>query len=69
MHISPSNKRYIGITSQKPEIRWANGKGYSYNKHFYRAIQKYGWDNFEHRILCQLRATLVEVEACKSLIE
>lgn len=53
MHISPSNKYYIGITSQNIEKRWQNGYGYKTNKHFWRAIQKYGWDNFEHKILKQ----------------
>lgn len=48
MHISPSNKCYIGITSQPLDIRWNEGKGYKYQKYFYRAIQKYGWDNFQH---------------------
>lgn len=42
---------YIRITSQQPERRWANGLGYTYNSYFYRAIQKYGWDNFKHEIL------------------
>lgn len=28
MHICPNNKKYIGITSQKPEKRWGNGKNY-----------------------------------------
>ena len=51
MHISPSNKRYIGITCQKPENRWRAGKGYKGNQYFFRAIEKYGWDNFEHIIL------------------
>lgn len=52
MHTSPSGKRYIGITGQNPpEKRWLNGEGYAYNVHFYRAIQKYGWDNFKHEIL------------------
>ena len=50
-HISPSNKRYIGITSQKPNDRWVNGQGYKYNEYFYRAIKKYGWDAFQHIIL------------------
>lgn len=27
------------------------GLGYKNNTHFYNAIQKYGWDNFEHIIL------------------
>lgn len=31
MHTSPSEKRYIGITSQSPEARWRkNGAGYFY---------------------------------------
>ena len=51
MHISPSNKRYIGITSQNPNHRWRNGNGYKQNLYFYKAIQKYGWDNFQHLIV------------------
>ena len=51
MHISPSGKRYIGITSMEPEKRWNNGTGYPNNKHFTNAIKKYGWDNFEHIII------------------
>ncbi|MBR3242666.1 MAG: GIY-YIG nuclease family protein [Parasporobacterium sp.] len=43
-------KRYVGITSQRPEDRWANGKGYKENRHFDSAIKKYGWNNFEHEI-------------------
>ena len=46
-----NGKVYIGITSQKPEQRWRNGEGYKSSPHFYSAIQKYGWDNFEHNIL------------------
>lgn len=50
-HISPSGKVYIGITGQEPEKRWQNGNGYKKNPFFYRAILKYGWENFEHEIL------------------
>ena len=46
-----NEKKYIGITSQKPERRWNNGEGYKNNVYFYRAIQKYGWHNFTHEIL------------------
>ena len=46
-----NGKIYIGITQQKPEERWKNGKGYTHNKHFKSAIQKYGWDNFTHEVL------------------
>ena len=50
-HTSPSNKIYIGITCQDVERRWRNGDGYKSQKYFYRAIKKYGWDNFEHIVL------------------
>ena len=60
IHISPSNKYYVGITGQKPERRWRNGDGYKYNKHFTNAIKKYGWDNFEHEIIA---SNLTEEEA------
>jgi group I intron endonuclease len=46
-----NGKSYIGITKQRPSARWRHGKGYTKNKHFDDAIQKYGWDNFEHKIL------------------
>ena len=44
---------YIGITCQeKAHYRWGrNGIKYKNNIYFYRAIQKYGWDNFIHEIL------------------
>lgn len=50
MHTSPSKKRYIGITSLPAKRRWSNGNGYK-SQMFYRAIEKYGWDNFKHEIL------------------
>lgn len=49
-----NGKRYFGQTvfQDNPELRWGkNGEGYQYNDHFWKAIQKYGWDNFEHYIL------------------
>ena len=51
MHISPNNKKYIGLTGRKPERRWRNGEGYKKHPYFYSAIKLYGWENFEHRIL------------------
>ena len=56
-----NGKIYIGITSQKPEQRWRNGEGYKSSPHFYSAIQKYGWDNFEHNILF---VELTKEQAC-----
>jgi group I intron endonuclease len=51
-HTNKTNgKIYIGITSQKPKRRWDNGRGYCKNQHFWRAINKYGWDGFNHEVL------------------
>lgn len=50
-HIAPNGKRYIGITSLKPEKRWLNGRGYNKNIYFFNAIKKYGWCNFKHIIV------------------
>ena len=61
MHIAPNGKRYIGITSRKPEYRWSGGNGYKPNKHFYNAILKYGWDNIEH---CIMGENLSKEDAC-----
>ena len=48
-----NGKRYFGITIRKPTDRWGNGgSGYKNNKHFWSAIQKYGWNQgFSHKIL------------------
>ena len=46
-----NQKVYIGQTCQKPQKRWNNGEGYKSCSKFYNAIQKYGWENFEHIIL------------------
>lgn len=47
-----NGKKYVGQTKLLPEIRWGkNGCKYSGSRHFYSAIQKYGWDNFEHEIV------------------
>ena len=51
IHIFPNEKTYIGITSQKPEYRWRNGKKYDNNKYMKNAIKKYGWENIKHIIL------------------
>lgn len=52
VHINKENgKRYFGITCQKPEERWRQGRGYKNSDAFYPAIQKYGWDGFDHKIL------------------
>lgn len=59
-----NNKKYIGITKQvKPENRWGvNGCNYKESTYFYSAIQKYGWDCFEHEIIAE---GLSKIEACQ----
>ena len=61
-HTSPNGKVYIGITGENPNKRWQNGKGYKPNKHFYSAIEMYGWENIKHEILY---SGLSKSEACK----
>lgn len=52
-HVSPSGKVYIGITCKKNVThRWGkNGSQYIKCPYFWKAIQKYGWDNIKHEIL------------------
>jgi len=57
-----NQKSYVGITSKPPNIRWKNGEGYK-TQIFYRAIQKYGWDNFIHKII----ATNLTEQAAKQM--
>ena len=71
VHINKiNNKKYVGITKQKPQGRWGNN-GFRYKKQqkFYRAIQKYGWDNFEHIILYEHLTAEEAGEIEKQLIE
>jgi group I intron endonuclease len=56
----------VGITGQKPKDRWQRGCNYKSCYIFYRAIQKYGWNNIEHKILFQ---NLTKNEACEKEIE
>lgn len=65
-HTAPNGKVYIGITRQKLNMRWRNGDGYKYNKHFYRAIQNYEWKNFKHDIIAD---GLTKEQACAKEIE
>lgn len=64
-----NNKRYIGITPQIPEVRWQRGNGYRENTIFFRAIKKYGWDNFEHNILYEGLSNREALEIESTLIK
>ena len=58
-----NNKSYIGITCKDVNIRWRkDGSGYKGSPRFWNAIQKYGWDSFEHVVLFE---KLTRDEACK----
>lgn len=61
-HTSPSSKVYIGMTKQTVDRRSQNGNGYNTQRLFWNAIQKYGWENFEHDIL---EDNLTHDEACE----
>lgn len=72
VHVNKVNgKIYIGQTKFKNlNRRWnTDGSGYKTNKHFWNAIQKYGWNNFEHIILFEdlslEEANLIEEELIK----
>lgn len=66
IHMSPNGKVYVGQTCRKPKRRWGNGSGYKTQVLFYRAIVKYGWNSFEHKILFEnlskLDADLIETD-------
>lgn len=59
-HVSPNGKSYIGITKQDVDRRFQDGNGYKTQPAFWRAIKKYGWENFSHEIL---EENLTEKEA------
>lgn len=73
IHINKiNNKKYVGITKTSLSKRWGkNGSGYTRsNTPFGRAIQKYGWNNFEHEVFtsniskeraCALETILIEM--------
>ena len=66
-HINKINgKYYVGITSKDVEERWKNGFGYR-GQLFYKAIEKYGWDNFEHIIIAS-NLTKEEAENFEKLL-
>ena len=66
-HISPSGKKYVGITCKRTDLRWRKGgRGYFSSPHICHAIKKYGWDNFQHIIIAE---NLSKDWACKIEID
>ncbi len=49
----PLGKIYIGCTSRRVKRRWGAGKNYSRGTPIRCAIDRYGWKNFRHEILCE----------------
>lgn len=65
-----NNKKYIGITCKSPHQRWGNnGRNYKSSSHFYNAIQKYGWDAFQHEILFEFQNKIEAEEKERELIK
>ena len=64
---SPSNKVYIGITSQPVCKRWSNGAGYKRCPAIYEAIKKYGWENIKKEVLLE-NTTEDEAKALETLL-
>lgn len=71
VHINKINgKLYFGQTKQENvKDRWDSGHGYKTCVAFNRAIEKYGWNNFDHIVLFEgltlEMANLIETELIK----
>ena len=65
MHTFPDGKKYVGMTSQKPERRWGGwNHGYYGQVLMVNAIEESGWDNIKHEILrvCDNKEEAAEFE-------
>lgn len=62
-YTSPSGKNYIGQTKRSLKER-ANftGKGYKGSARFWNAIEKYGYENFEVKILAEVPLDIIDEE-------
>lgn len=69
IHTTPNNKKYIGITHNPVSVRWGSmGNKYRMCKFFYKAIEKYGWDNIKHDIILTGLSDLEAKQTEKELI-
>lgn len=65
-----NGKKYIGITRREVQKRWGyEGSGYKNCTYFWRAIKKYGWNNFLHEVLFQNLTGKEAIELEKILIK
>lgn len=48
-----NGKYYVGQTSRTLNERSNGGYGYRGSKKFFDDILKYGWNNFEHKVICE----------------
>lgn len=67
IHTCPNYWTYVGL-SQKPKQRWNNGEGYKDNKEFYKAINKFGWDNIKHEIVAETNYRWIAQKIERTLI-
>ena len=55
MYTAPDGRRYIGKTRLQQGARaGANGAGYKSCRRFWKAIQEFGWNSFEYRVLATI---------------
>lgn len=66
---SPDGKVYVGTTTKKPKHRWENGHGYRHNKELSSDILKYGWDNFDKKVIGEFDSENTAYEIEKFLIK
>lgn len=64
-----NGKKYVGQTihGDHPKKRWVNGLGYQLQTYFWRAIKKYGWDNFDHEVIAS-RLTKEEADNFEKIL-